>query len=72
MLVELLTPFVLATAPATVTLPEGMYYDHKTQVNVFVGEDEGTARTRTRTANRTSTVDNWKRPYDSDDDIDEM
>jgi putative ATP-grasp target RiPP len=72
MIVELLTPFVLATAPASVALPEGTRYDHETQMTVFMDEAEGTSlRIRTTTFNGTRTYDAQGRPYDNDQDSDE-
>jgi hypothetical protein len=72
MLIELLTPFVLATTPASVTLPEGTRYDHETQMTVFTEEAEGTSqRIRTVTYNGTRTYDNQGRPFDNDADADE-
>ena len=67
MLIELLTPLMLATAPATIDVPPTTY-SHAEQ-----GSSEPTAqyRTSTFTANGTQTFDWNGRPNDSDSDRDE-
>jgi hypothetical protein len=67
MLIELLTPLILATTPASITLSENVTYSH--QVQSQVGED-GTTSYKTYTSNRTQTYDFNGRPSDSDSDTD--
>lgn len=70
MLVELLTPFVLATAPVTLDVPpQCAVYSHEAQSTIGQGE-EPIGQYSTRTRNGTRTFDWQGRPNDSDDDTD--
>lgn len=67
MLIELLTPLMLATAPATITLPETLTYDHNIQAQV--GE-AGEVSYSTSTQYGTQTYDYNGKPRDADNDTD--
>jgi hypothetical protein len=67
MLIELLTPLILATTPASITLSEKAIYSHEVQSQV--GED-GTTSYKTYTSNGTQTYDGNGRPSDADSDTD--
>jgi hypothetical protein len=62
MLIELITPLVLATAPMSITVPETQY-SHKTQA-----AEIGVLHQRQPTYNGTQTFGINGRPYDSDND----
>ena len=64
MLVELITPIMLATAPVTVDAPVQVY-DHKAQQVVM---HDSTSETKRIFASSTRTFDAWGKPYDSDQD----
>jgi hypothetical protein len=66
MLIELITPLVLATAPMTIQAVEPFKYDHTTQTAV-AGEGFTVAQ-RMITFNGTQTFDAGGRPFDSDND----
>lgn len=68
MLIELLTPLMIATAPATFTLPESLTYDHATQTQVGVS---GEVSFSTSTYNGTQTYDFQGKPRDADNDSDQ-
>jgi hypothetical protein len=71
MLIELITPLILATAPTAITVPE-VKYDHllqvSKQVEVKTGRPIEVAQNRPVTWNGTRTFDMNGRPYDSDND----
>jgi hypothetical protein len=70
MLIELLTPFIIATAPVLVELPcEAAQYSHESQQTIGVG-DGPIAQYSTKTRNGTRTYDWQGKPNDSDDDSD--
>lgn len=70
MLVELLTPFVIATAPVQVELPcQAVQYSHEAQQTVSEGEGP-ISQYSTRTRNGTRTFDWQGKPNDNDDDTD--
>ena len=66
MLIELITPLVLATAPITIQQVEPLKYSHETQ------SVEATSQTiiaqRMPTSNGTQTFDFRGRPWDADND----
>jgi hypothetical protein len=62
MLIELITPLVLATAPMTITVPETQY-SHKAQA-----ADIGVLHQRQPTWSGTQTFTAAGRPFDSDND----
>ena len=64
MIVELLTPLVIATAPIRVDVPE-VAYNHEQQVSVSLASNQTTGYS---TWNATQTFDYQGRPYDSDND----
>ena len=70
MLIELITPLILATAPTTVTVPE-VKYDHilqvSRQVDVKTGQPVEVAQ-RQPTYSGTQTYGADGRPRDSDND----
>ena len=70
MLIELITPLILATAPAVITVPE-VKYDHllqvSKQVDVKTGRPAEVAQ-RMPTLNGTQTYDAGGRPRDNDND----
>lgn len=66
MLIELITPLVLATAPMTIQAVEPLKYDHTTQTAV-AGEGFVVAQ-RLSTFNGTQTFDYRGKPSDSDND----
>ena len=68
MLIELLTPIILATAPVTIDLASTTY-DHVTQL--AVAPDGQLIGTGTATINGTQTFDYQGRPRDSDGDQDQ-
>jgi hypothetical protein len=71
MLIELLTPFMLATSPAT--LPEGpkAEYNHAQQRSVVdPNEKKQLLAWTTMTAGGTQTYDFSGKPYDNDSDQD--
>ena len=71
MLIEMITPLILATAPAVVTVPE-VKYDHLLQVSkrvdVKTGRPVEVAQYRPVTFNGTQTFDYQGKPRDSDND----
>ena len=71
MLIELITPLILATAPTVVTVPE-VKYDHvlqvSRQVEVKSGQRVDLAQYRPPTTNGTQTYDYNGKPRDSDND----
>jgi hypothetical protein len=66
MLIELITPLMLATAPMTITASELLNYSHKTQQLEAQGYE--LAQYRPITMNATQTFDWNGRPNDSDND----
>lgn len=69
MLVQLITPLLLASSPVAVTLPDALVYDHaRQQAVVRDGEVTQTAQLRTRTSAGTRTFDRVGNPRDNDDD----
>jgi hypothetical protein len=71
MLVELLTPFMLATAPATIDLNTVATYSHDTQSSAVAGDGfDPIAQSQTMTWNGTQTFDWQGKPSDSDGDKD--
>lgn len=64
MIVELLTPLVIATAPVRIDLPE-IAYSHETQVSVARADVTGYGYP---TVSATQTFDGAGRPMDSDND----
>jgi len=67
MLVELITPLMLATAPTTVVMPE-VEYNHKTQQSEVVAQWTGVPTPYTKTPNGTRTYSGNGAPVDSDND----
>lgn len=71
MLIELITPLILATAPTVVTVPE-VKYDHvlqvSKQVEVKAGQPVQVAQYRQPTINGTQSFDAWGKPRDADND----
>lgn len=67
MLIELLTPLLLASTPAQITLSENVTYSHQVQSQVG---DDGTTSYKTYTSNGTQTYDFNGRPNDADSDTD--
>ena len=67
MLIELVTPLLIATTPIAITVPEEIKYDHKTQQAVQVAWD-GTPTPWTKTPNGTRTFSGNGTPIDSDND----
>lgn len=63
MIVELLTPLVLATAPVRIDLPE-IAYNHEAQVSISLAKADVTSYT----AFGTQTFDGTGRPMDADND----
>jgi hypothetical protein len=63
MLIELITPLMLATAPMAIDVPESKY-DHTTQTSIH----NKTAQYRPPTANGTQTYLGNGRPFDNDND----
>jgi hypothetical protein len=68
MLIELLTPLMLATTPATITLSENVTYSHEAQSQV--GENGPISQFKTFTSGGTQTFDYRGKPNDSDNDSD--
>ena len=68
MLIELLTPLLLATTPATITLSENVTYSHEAQSQV--GDNGPISQIRTFTYGGTQTFDYRGKPNDSDNDSD--
>ncbi len=68
MLLELLTPLMLASTPATINLSENVTYSHEAQSQV--GENGPISQYKTFTANGTQTYDYKGKPNDSDNDSD--
>jgi hypothetical protein len=68
MLIELLTPLMLATTPASITLSENVTYSHEAQSQV--GDNGPISQYKTFTAGGTQTFDYKGKPYDSDNDSD--
>ena len=62
MLIELITPLMLTTAPLRVDIPEGTY-NHHTQVAEYVADDKVYS-----TYSGTQTFDANGKPKDSDND----
>ena len=71
MLIELITPLILATAPTVVTVPE-VKYDHVLQVSrqmdFKTGKSVEVAQYRQPTYGGTQTYDANGRPRDNDND----
>ena len=71
MLIELITPLILATAPTVVTVPE-VKYDHvlqvSRQVEVKSGQPVQVAQYTQPTIHGTQTYDYQGKPRDSDND----
>jgi hypothetical protein len=67
MLIELLTPLVIASAPIAITIPDEIKYDHASQLSVVVAWD-GTPQPYTKTPNGTRTFSGNGTPIDSDND----
>lgn len=65
MIIELITPLMIATAPMQITNVEPFKYDHTTQQAVA---GEFTTAQRFPTYNGTQTFDYKGRPSDSDND----
>jgi hypothetical protein len=63
MIVELLTPLVIATAPIRIDVPE-IAYNHETQVSVTVAK----ADIAGLTGAGTRTYDGFGQPFDADND----
>jgi len=68
MLVSLLTPLMIATAPATLTVDADAQYNHETQTRHTVEMTEPTNGYTQRTWNGTQTFDFNGNPRDSDND----
>lgn len=69
MLLEILTPLMLATSPATVLPNEDVRYSHEQQMTI--GNDElAYGNVSTFTSNGTQTFDFQGRPWDADSDRD--
>ena len=68
MLIELLTPLLLATTPPTITLSENVTYSHAAQSQM--GENGPISQMRTTTFGGTQTFDFKGKPNDSDNDSD--
>jgi hypothetical protein len=66
MIIELITPLVLATAPMTIQAVESFKYDHTTQT--AVASEGVVVAKRFPTFNGTQTFDYRGRPSDSDND----
>jgi hypothetical protein len=64
MLVELITPLILATAPATVIVPETSAYNHGTQMVAMNSSKD----VLSLTINGTQTYGGDGRPRDADSD----
>lgn len=64
MLIELITPLMLATAPMSIDVPK-YKYDHGSQVSIY---NTKTAQYRPTTFNGTQTYRFDGRPSDSDND----
>ena len=64
MLIELLTPLVLATAPTVIIVDDQSKYSHETQ-SVVAFNDNGPI---SFTANATQTFDFQGKPHDADSD----
>ena len=68
MLIELLTPLMLATAPATFSMPETLTYSHSIQSQVG---DNGETSYTTYTSGGTQTFGVDGKPWDNDNDTDQ-
>ena len=66
MILELITPLMIATAPAQIKAPEALVYSHEQQAVAF--KDAVTVAQRSITWNGTQTFDFNGRPNDSDND----
>lgn len=66
MLITLLTPLIIASAPTAVTIDTNVAYNHETQTR-FVQAGEPTFEQRI-TFSGTQTFDGTGRPFDSDND----
>ena len=64
MLIELITPIMLASAPMTIVVPEGNY-DHGSQVSTYKSK---AGMKLAATYSGTQTYSYNGRPYDSDND----
>lgn len=62
MLLELITPLMIASAPIKIDVPQGTY-DHAAQVSTYKE-----AQYRPPTWNQTQTYDFQGRPHDADND----
>lgn len=71
MLIELITPLMIATAPVTIDVVT-LTYNHQTQTTQMPDGQIGTGpyRTNTSTFNGTQTFDFQGRPKDADSDSD--
>lgn len=66
MIVELLTPLVIATAPIRIDVPE-IAYNHETQVSISLAQaDTSSYRNPTFSGTQTFGVDG--KPFDADND----
>lgn len=65
MIVELITPLMIATAPMTITAAEALKYSHEQQT---VEAPSYTVAQRQMTIGGTRTFDMSGRPYDNDND----
>ena len=65
LIVKLVTPLMLATAPVAISLPADIRYDHQAQVS---NQTEKLAQFRNPTWNATQTFDFQGRPWDNDND----
>ena len=68
MLMELFTPLMLATTPATITLNENVVYSHEYQGQI--GDNGPISQVKTFTAGGTQTYDYRGKPWDNDNDSD--
>jgi len=65
MIIELITPLLLATAPVMIEIPQGSY-DHRAQITTYTGQGEGFGNMRTWSGTQTFAPNG--RPMDSDND----
>jgi hypothetical protein len=66
MLIELITPLMLATAPMSIDVPDSKY-DHATQISTY-NNNTKTAQYRPPTSSGTRTFLANGQPYDNDND----
>lgn len=69
MIIELITPLILATAPAAITIDDQLKYNHQTQQTeqVYKTGDKVT-QYRQLTYNGTQTYNANGKPFDADND----